>query len=62
MLALHQDFAIERELKPKVNVNGKLRDILCKLVQLKHITIGGLGAEPPVARGYGGLGEKPTAT
>ena len=29
---------------------SKLRDVLSKLVQLKHIAAGGLGAEPPAAR------------
>ena len=40
---------------------SNLRDVLSKLVLLKHITDGGLGAEPPAAGRYGGLGAKPPA-
>ena len=34
---------------------SNLRDVLGKLVELKRITDGGLGAEPPAAGSYGGL-------
>ena len=38
---------------------SELGDALSKLVQLKRITDGGLGAEPPAAGGYEGLRAKP---
>ena len=37
---------------------SKLGDVLRKLVQLKRITDGGLGADPPAAGGYESLGAK----
>ena len=36
-------------------------DVLREVVYLKRSTNGGLGAEPPAARGFGGFGAKPTA-
>ena len=57
-LALNQDFAIGKELKPKAKMS-KLRNMLSKLVERKCITVGGLGA----AEGWGSLGvEAPPAT
>ena len=35
--------------------------MLSKQVKLKRITDGGLGADPPVAGGFGGLEAKPPA-
>ena len=48
----NQDFAEGRGLTPKVKMS-ELGDALSKLMQLKRITDGGLGAESPVAGGYG---------
>ena len=39
----------------------KLRNVLSKVVQLKRITDGGVGAELPAVGGYRGLGAKPRA-
>ena len=44
----NQDFAEGRELTPKVKMS-ELGDALSKLVQLKRITDGRLGAEPSAA-------------
>ena len=56
-LAFNQDFGkggenLNQKLKsfPKMS---KFGDMVSKLVQLKHITGEGLGAEPPAARGHG---------
>ena len=40
---------------------SELEGALSKLVQLKCITDGGLGAETPTAGGYGSLAAKPLA-
>ena len=40
---------------------SKLGDMFCKVMQLKRITDGGLGAEPPAAGDHGGLEAKTPA-
>ena len=45
----------------KVNKFSDENMVTLKLVHLKRITDGGLGAEPPVAKGYGCPGAKPLA-
>ena len=39
---------------------SKVRDVLSKLLLLKRVTDGSLGAEPPAAGDYGDLGAKPS--
>ena len=51
----NQDFAEVRGLAPKVKMS-ELEDALSKVVQLKRITDGGLGAKLPATGGYGCLG------
>ena len=41
---------------------SKLGDVLSKLVQIKRITNGGLGVQPPAAGDYECLGAKPSTT
>ena len=57
-LALKQNFAEGRRLVKLKAQMSNFGDVLCKLVQLKHTTDGGLGAESSAARGNGGLGAK----
>ena len=52
--ALEQNFAEGKKLerKPKKLKMSNLRDVLSKVIQLKQITDGGLGAEPPAAERF----------
>ena len=55
VIALKQDFAKGRKLK-SVDKKCKcliLGNVLSKLMHFKRITVGGLGADPPAAVGYG---------
>ena len=60
VFSCNQDFAEGRGLESKV-IMSELEGTLSKLVQLKCITDGGLGAEAPTAGGYGSLAAKPLA-
>ena len=53
-------FCFRERRKPKTKMR-KLGDALSKLVYVKLITDGGLGEEPPAARGQGSVWAKPPA-